>query len=99
MIQFDAKSKYQITMSGKFKRGIKLAKKRGLDIELLKPIVHNLANDIPLDPKYLDHKLTGNMKQFRECHIAPDWLLVYEKIGSSLILYLYSTGSHTDILE
>ena len=86
-------------MSSKFKRNIKLAIRRGLDVELMKPIVHSLANDIPLDPKYRDHQLSGNWSRFRECHVTPDWLLLYEKTTGALILYLYATGTHTDILE
>ena len=86
-------------MSNRFKRNIKLAIRRGLDVELMKPIVHNLANDIPLDPKYRDHQLSGNLNRFRECHVTPDWLLLYEKTAGTLILYLYATGTHADILE
>ncbi|MDR2166506.1 MAG: type II toxin-antitoxin system YafQ family toxin [Clostridiales bacterium] len=97
MINFGSKNKYEITMSGKFRRNMKLAKKRGLDLDKLKSIVHNLANDIPLDPKHNDHQLKGDMRHFRECHITPDWLLVYEKTDSTLILYLYSTGTHADL--
>ena len=99
MIQFDSANKYTITMSGKFKRCIKLAKKRGYNLESLKPIVHSLANDIPLEPKHRDHQLVGDMNRFRECHVTPDWLLVYEKTGGTLVLYLYATGTHADILE
>jgi len=99
MISFDTANKYKITMSGKFKRNVKLAKRRGLDIELLKPIVHNLANDIPLDLKYRDHQLSGYLSRFRECHVTPDWLLVYEKTNTTLTLYLYATGTHADILK
>ena len=99
MIDFGSDNKYDITMSNRFKRGIKAAKKRGLDLNLLFPVVHDLANDIPLDSKYRDHQLIGNMSQFRECHISPDWLLVYEKTENTLVLYLYATGTHTDLLE
>ena len=99
MISFSLENKYKIATSSRFKRNIKLAKKRGLDVELMRPIVHNLANDIHLDPKYHDHQLIGDMKRFRECHITPDWLLVYEKTGDTLILFLYATGTHSDILE
>ena len=99
MISFDSANKYVITMSKKFKRNIKLAKRRGFDVEMMKPIVHNLANDIPLDPRYHDHQLSGGMSRFRECHIAPDWLLLYEKTDGALILYLYATGTHADIME
>jgi len=99
MIAFGSINKYKITMSGKFKRDVKLAKKRGCDMELIGTVVHNLANDIPLAPKYRDHQLGGSLSRFRECHITPDWLLIYEKTSSILILYLYATGTHSDILE
>ena len=99
MISFGSDNKYEITMSNRFKRNIKLAIRRDLDVELMKPIVHNLANDIPLDPKYRDHQLSGSLSRFRECHITPDWLLLYEKTADTLILYLYATGTHADILE
>ena len=99
MISFDSANKYKITMSSKFKRNLKLAKRRGLNVEIMKPIVHNLANDIPLDPKYRDHQLCGDLSRFRECHITPNWLLVYEKTDATLTLYLYAIGTHADILE
>ena len=64
-------------MTGKFKKGLKLAKKRGLNIKLLDDIVEKLLNGIPLEEKYRDHELKGKYKGFRECHIQPDWLLIY----------------------
>ena len=91
--------KYKIVFSTKYKRNLKKTQKRKYDLELLYKVIRDLANDIPLDLKYRDHQLTGNMKQFRECHITPDWLLVYEKAEDILILYLYATGTHADLLE
>lgn len=70
---------YEIKWSGKFKKSYKLAKKRGLNINLLQEVVGKLAEDIPLEPKYHDHDLHGNYEGFRECHIQPDWLLIYLK--------------------
>ena len=66
----------------------KLAKRRGLDISLLKDIVTKLANGEPLDPKYKDHPLSGNWIGHRECHIQPDWLLIYRYEEDVLVLTL-----------
>jgi len=91
--------KYIVIPSAKYKRTRKLAKKRGFDMDLLDWCIDQLAQDIPLPPNWRDHQLKGNMNQFRECHIggAGDWLLVYEKREKDIILYLFGTGSHTDL--
>ena len=60
-------------------------------------IIYMLANDIPLEAKYRDHALVGNWSGYRECHIAPDWLLVYKKIDSELILILSRLASHSEL--
>lgn len=91
--------KYELILTGKFKKGLKLARKRGLDIDLLEDIVTKLQNDIPLEEKYRDHDLKGNWKGFRECHIQPDWLLIYLKENDVLTLTLVATGSHSDLLD
>ena len=70
-------SMLSIIPSNQFKKDLKLAKKRGLNLELLSVVVNTLAAQQPLDIKYHDHNLTGNYRDFRECHIEPDWLLVY----------------------
>jgi mRNA interferase YafQ len=92
--------KYHIRKSSKFKSGYKLAKKQGRDLSALAWGVSQLAWDIPLPPNWKDHQLKGNYKHFRECHIdgAADWLLVYEKRETDMILYLLATGSHADLL-
>ena len=69
--------KYELALTGKFKKDLKLAKRRGLKTELLDEVVEKLQNGDVLDPKYHDHELQGKYKGFRECHIMPDWLLVY----------------------
>jgi mRNA interferase YafQ len=74
-------------------------KKRNMKIDLLKEVVEQLANDIELDLKYKDHNLTGDYKGFRECHLSPEWLLVYYKDADSLILTLTRTGSHSDLFR
>ncbi len=65
--------KYELIMTGKFRKSLKLAKKRGLDISLVESVVTKLQNDISLEDKYKDHELKGRYQGFRECHIQPDW--------------------------
>jgi len=91
---------YSIFPSAKYKRTRKLAEKQGLDMDLLDWAIDQLAQDIPLPLNWKDHQLKGNMKRFRECHIggSGDWLLVYEKQNTDMILYLLGTGTHTDLL-
>jgi mRNA interferase YafQ len=91
--------KYRLILTSKFKRSLKLAKKRGLNISLLEDIVNNLQMDIPLPEKNCDHELKGNFKGFRECHIQPNWLLVYLKENERLTLTLIDTGTHSDIFD
>jgi mRNA interferase YafQ len=91
--------KYRLILTSKFKRSLKLAKKRGLNISLLEDIVNNLQMDIPLPEKNCDHELKGNFKGFRECHIQPNWLLVYLKENEKLTLTLIDTGTHSDIFD
>jgi mRNA interferase YafQ len=88
---------YKIVPSNQFKKDIKLAKKRGLDLKLLKTVVDALAEGEMLDARYRDHRLTGNYHDFRECHIEPDWLLVYRVDGDELKLFLFRTGMHADL--
>lgn len=88
-----------IVLSNQFKRDLKLAHKRKLDITLLNAVVETLANEGKLAPKYRDHELKGNYAGFRECHISPDWLLIYRIDGNDLILFLSRTGSHADLFE
>ena len=90
---------YEIKWSGKFKKSYKLAKKRGLNINLLQEVVGKLEEDIPLEPKYHDHDLHGNYEGFRECHIQPDWLLIYLKENDILTLTLVDTGTHSDLFK
>ncbi|MDR0858097.1 MAG: type II toxin-antitoxin system YafQ family toxin [Oscillospiraceae bacterium] len=85
--------------TAKFRRDYKRAYKRNLDMTLLDNVILVLASEQPLDQKYIDHALTGNRKDFRECHIAPDWLLIYKIDKGRLILTLSDTGSHADLLD
>ncbi len=91
------KMKYGIAMTSTFKKDLKLAKRRGYDLTLLGNVVDTIAKGQPLDEKYRDHYLSGNYKGCRECHITPDWLLIYEITEKELILYLTRTGTHSDL--
>ena len=91
--------KYEIILTSRFKKSLKNARKRGLDISLLKEVVDKLQADIKLEEKYHDHDLKGTFKGFRECHIQPDWLLIYLKVENVLTLTLVDTGSHADLLK
>ena len=91
------KTKYTVKATNKFKKDYKLALKRGLPVELLNEIIKKLANGDSLSPENRDHALSGNWANFRECHILPDWLLVYQIYEDVLVLSLARTGSHSDI--
>lgn len=86
--------KYEIERTPTFKKDFKLDQKQGLDLNKLKEIIILLANGEPLPPKNKDHQLKGNYKGHRECHIEPDWLLIYKIQDDMLILTLVRTGSH-----
>ena len=92
-------TKFEIKNTTQFKKDYKLAKKRGLNLSLLKDIVTKLANGETLEPKHKDHALTGNWTGHRECHIQPDWLLVYRYEDDVLVLTLARTGTHSDLFS
>ena len=87
----------KIRVHNKFKKDLKLISKRGYDEEKLWAVVEKIANGILLPPNNRDHALTGNYIGCRECHIEPDWLLVYEIRKDELILLLIRTGTHSDL--
>lgn len=89
--------KYTLKPTTKFQKDLKRIQKRGYDLDLLKEIIKKLASGEELPEKNRDHALSGNYAGCRECHIAPDWLLVYEIDNDVLILYLTRTGSHSDL--
>lgn len=89
--------KYELVLSTRFKKGFKLAKKRGLNVTLLNEVVDLLLAGQTLDAKYKDHELKGRYKGFRECHIQPDWLLIYFVENDVLVLTLVDTGTHEDL--
>ena len=88
---------YNLRFTNKMQRNIKLMKKRGKDLEKLKVVLNILQKGQELPTKYKDHPLSGNFSGCRECHIEPDWLLVYEIIDKELVLLLLTTGSHSDL--
>ena len=92
---------YDIVPSNKFKKDLKLAISRGYDIELLTTVIEMLAEGKELPVKYRDHALVSSRdyKNKRECHILPDWLLIYEICDNELILYLTRTGTHSDLFK
>ena len=88
---------YDIIWTSQFKKDYKMAMKRHLKIELLDDIIRKLSNGEELSKKNSDHALTGNWIGFRECHIQPDWLLVYRIENDLLVLTLSRTGTHSDL--
>lgn len=88
---------FNIVPSNRFKKDLKIAIRRGYKIELLEDVVNQIAAGKTLDEKYRDHLLTGDYGGFRECHITPDWLLVYQIRENDLILFLSRTGTHSDL--
>ena len=86
-----------VRYSTKFKKDFKLCVKRGYKMPLLQQAIDTLRIPAPLPEKNKDHNLTGNYAGYRECHIAPDWLLIYKIYNYSLILKLIRTGSHSDL--
>ena len=87
----------EIKTTSKFRKDLKLAKRKGLNLTLLQEVVDNLAAGKNLDENHHDHALMGNWATFRECHIQPDWLLIYKISRDTLILTLARTGSHSDL--
>lgn len=88
---------YSIEYSNRYKKSYKLAAKRGLDVNILNNVVKKLAEGKKLDKKHKDHGLTGYLKGLRECHIQSDWLLIYQIIDDTCVLYLLDTGTHADL--
>lgn len=88
---------YRIEFTNEMKRNVKLMRKRGKDLSKLTKVLDILASGNPLPPKNNDHQLTGSLKDFRECHIEPDWLLVYQIHDEILTLTATATGTHSDL--
>ena len=90
-------SKYALRFTAIFKKQRQLLIKRGYDIKQLDDIIVMLADGKNLPEKYKDHALSGNRKGQRDCHIRPDWLLIYEQNDDALTLLLCETGTHSDL--
>ena len=89
--------KYDVEFTNKFKKELKIAKRQNKDLNKLYDVIEKLANGEALDIKYRDHELAGKYKGTRECHIEPDWLLVYEIKDEVLVLILYRLNSHSEL--
>jgi mRNA interferase YafQ len=89
----------QLVTTAKFRKDYKRIKKRGYNLSLLADVIDTLLREEPLSQKYRDHALTGNYIGFRECHIQPDWLLIYSMSESELILTASRTGTHSDLFD
>ena len=88
---------YEIKTTTKFEKDLKLIKKRGYDLKLLKEVIEILSKGEELSSKYKDHYLQGDYSGFKEYHIKPDWLLVYKIDNNVLVLTLSRTGTHSDL--
>ena len=87
----------EVFLAATFKKDYKLMKKCGYDMKQLDNVIYKLRNKESLGDKYRDHALTGNFDGFRECHIKPDWLLIYQIKNGKLLLILSQTGTHADL--
>jgi len=88
---------YAVKPTSRFQKDLKKAQKRGLNLELLAEVIKKLAAGKELPPCNRDHALIGDYSGCRECHIQPDWLLIYEVEQEELFLYLIRTGTHSDL--
>lgn len=88
---------YKLIPTAKFRKDMKRIKKRGYDLRLLTEVLDLLATGSVLSEKYKDHVLSGNYQGHRECHISPDWLLIYRVEAGMLVLVLSRTGTHSDL--
>lgn len=88
---------YKIVYTNRMKKDAKLMKKPGKDLNKLVNVLFLLSTGNPLPIQYRDHQLTGNLHDFRECHIEPDWLLMYQIFEDTLVLSAAATGSRVDL--
>lgn len=89
----------ELATTGQFRKDYKRIKKRGYDTKLLEEVIDLLLKELPLPRQYRDHELKGKYSGFRECHILPDWLLVYAKDREKLVLTASRTGTHSDLFS
>lgn len=90
---------YKLVPTSQFKKDYKRAKKRGYDMRALSSVIYRLCSGLPLEERHRDHALAGSYRGFRECHIMPDWLLVYAIDVDKLILTSSRTGTHSDLFD
>lgn len=90
---------YTLRFTGEFKRQVKLCERRGYDMELLREVIRILAADGKLPDKYLPHLLHGDRRGQWECHIQPNWLLIWEQHDLELVLVMLNTGTHSDLFD
>jgi len=90
---------YKPQLTTKFKKDIRLLKKRGYNMSLLDNVIRKLANGETLPPQYRDHPLKGNRKGYHDCHLKDDWVMIYKINKDILTLILLETGTHSDLLE
>ncbi len=90
---------FEILRQTQFKKDLKLAKKQGKNLDLLKKVITLLMSGEELPQKYKDHTLIGNYASTRECHIQPDWLLIYRLDEELNVLHLIRTGSHSELFD
>lgn len=91
--------KLEVRFTSQFKKDLKLVKKQGKNLDKLYSVIETIANGVQLESRLRDHELTGEYSGCRECHIEPDWLLIYEIVGDVLVLMLYRTGSHSELFK
>lgn len=89
--------KYSVIPTNQFKKDMKLLKKRGYDLSKISTVIKLLSDGIELPERNKDHALVGNYDSYRECHISPDWILIYRIKNENLILSLSRTGTHSDL--
>lgn len=89
----------RLVPTSQFRKDYKKAAKRGMDMSELQAVLDRLCAEEPLDERHRDHALTGNYAGFRECHVRPDWLLVYAVDRDNLILVASRTGTHSDLFD
>ena len=91
--------KYDVRFTNQFKKDIRLAQRQGKNVDKVLDVIFRLADGEKLEPKYRDHELIGDYKGYRECHIEPDWLLVYQIVDNVLVLLVYRLGSHSELFK
>jgi len=89
----------ELVTTSTFRKDLKIVKKRGYDLSLIEFVIDELLKENTLPQKYKDHVLTGNYRGFRECHISPDWLLIYAVDKDKLVLIVSRTGTHSDLFS